>query len=252
MTTIAWDGKMLAADRRVSYGNCSDHQRTKIYRRGDGALCGAVGQSSRCAAFTRWFLSGEQGERPAMGEKSDAVHAIIVGADGVLTIHDEAGWFEVEAQFTAIGSGCDYALGAMAMGADAGDAVRTAIRFDGLTGGAVDVLWGESERQRQQSEDTRRVRWFATDPAPTNGIVVEAAENIDAFETGCNTWPAQFWEGQWWRVSVSPDVRFDRDACGKAFMMLPRMESITHIEPKTFAAWRHFAPAAHHAQRDAA
>lgn len=50
MTTIAWDGKTLAADRRVTCGGVTDAKVHKIVRREDGALAGSAGNTSLGAA----------------------------------------------------------------------------------------------------------------------------------------------------------------------------------------------------------
>jgi ATP-dependent protease HslVU (ClpYQ) peptidase subunit len=43
-------------------------------------------------------------------------------------------------KFQAIGSGLEYATGAMAMGADAKEAVRVAIKFDSDSGGRIHTM----------------------------------------------------------------------------------------------------------------
>lgn len=40
MTTIAWDGKMLAADKRMSYGTLTRTVR-KVFRIGDALVAGS-------------------------------------------------------------------------------------------------------------------------------------------------------------------------------------------------------------------
>lgn len=140
MTTIAWDGSTLAADRRVNFGGVTDAKTTKIVQRADGALAASSGSSSLGAAFKRWFLDGENGERPALDKGTENASGLIIRPSGVLIVHDVSGWYEAEAGFYALGSGWEIALGAMAMGATAEQAVRVAAKFDGNTGGDVDTL----------------------------------------------------------------------------------------------------------------
>jgi hypothetical protein len=140
MTTIAWDGKSLAGDRRISFGGITDASITKIVRREDGALCGTSGNSALGAAFKRWFLAGEESDRPSLEKGSEQTTAFIIRPCGQLVIHDHVGWYEAEAKTYAIGSGWELALGAMAMGATAEEAVRIAARLDGSTGSEIDVL----------------------------------------------------------------------------------------------------------------
>lgn len=140
MTTIVWDGQSLAADRRVNYGGVTDTKISKIVRRADGALAGSSGNTSLGAAFKRWFLNGESGDRPALEKGSETCNGLIIRPSGALEVHDHVGWYECDAGRYALGSGWEIALGAMAMGADAEAAVRVAAKFDGNTGDEIEVL----------------------------------------------------------------------------------------------------------------
>lgn len=141
MTTIAYrDGKM-AADRMVKCGAVAHHDITKIVRRMDGALCGTCGVSSLGFAFRKWFLGGEVGDKPSCGDSEDCnIHAIIVRPSGVVELHDFLGMSEIEGPFHAVGAGAEFALGAMAMGADAVQAVNIAAEFGVGRVGYVDCI----------------------------------------------------------------------------------------------------------------
>lgn len=139
MTTVAWDGKMLAADRRVSYGTMSDANTTKIVKSKKG-LCGAAGNTAMCAAFKRWFLAGEKGESPALARDGESATACIVRPDGVRIMYDSYGWYEVDPGPFALGSGWEIAMGALRKGASAQEAVAIAASIDGATGNEIDVL----------------------------------------------------------------------------------------------------------------
>lgn len=60
--------------------------------------------------------------------------------DGLIVSLNHTGWEHMRVPVFAAGSGCDYAYGAMAMGATAEEAVRAAIRFDVGCGGEITVL----------------------------------------------------------------------------------------------------------------
>ena len=139
MTTIAWDGDTLAADRRVSYGTISDAKVTKISKTKKG-LCGAAGVTSMCAAFRRWFEAGEKGDPPYMGKDGDTATGFIIRPDGTRIMYDQHGWYKTDPGPFAMGSGFEVALGAMAQGAAADKAVQVAAEFDGSTGNEVDTL----------------------------------------------------------------------------------------------------------------
>lgn len=139
MTTIAWDGKTLAADRRVSYGSISDAKTTKIAKTKYG-LCGASGNSSLGAAFKRWFQNGEKGDPPPLGKDGETATAFIIRGAGVRLHYDQWGWYEADPGPFAMGSGYEIAIGAMESGKTAVEAVQTAAKLDGYTGDEIDTL----------------------------------------------------------------------------------------------------------------
>lgn len=137
MTTIAWDGKTLAADRQVTFHNSTaDGEIMKIARAPDGSLTGSCGDLYSAGAWLRWFESG-LGDRPPV---ADDFSALIVRRNGTLELHRQAGWVQLHAPRFTMGSGADYATGAMVMGADAVRAVHVAAMFDIGTGDTVDAL----------------------------------------------------------------------------------------------------------------
>lgn len=142
MTTIAWDGNMMAGDRRVSYGPGRMGQATKIARReSDGALIGSAGSTPICQALHRWFLAGEVGEAPKLEhDKDNAVGGFIVRPCGAIDDLTVCGIARIASRLYARGGGADYALGAMSMGADARRAVEIAAQWDNGTGDGVDTL----------------------------------------------------------------------------------------------------------------
>lgn len=141
MTTVAWDGKRLAADRKITTcGGIHDCNMTKIVKRKDGSLCGVGGSTALAFAFQKWFLKGGKGKLPLLKDGDADINAIVISPQGKLTVYDPSGYFEADAPFYAIGTGYELALGAMAMGAEADTAVRVASQFDSKTGNIVDVL----------------------------------------------------------------------------------------------------------------
>lgn len=142
MTTIAWDGKTLAADRRVNFGTASFATTQKIYRRKDGALIGGIGGTGICSEYIRWFLAGEKGKTSPKLRDADGKDTImiIVYPSGKLEMRDDDGRYEITADKTAIGSGGEVALGALMAGATALEAVAIAAKVDGYTGPEIDVL----------------------------------------------------------------------------------------------------------------
>ena len=105
----------------------------KIVRREDGALCGGAGHASVVQAFQRWFLDGEEGDPPVEEETK----ALVISPRGKVEMFECDGTIEWRAPYVAIGSGKEFALGAMFMGADAVQAVKAAMKFDPYSGGKV-------------------------------------------------------------------------------------------------------------------
>ena len=137
MTTIAWDGTVLAGDRRISSGTVT-YSTTKIRRTQDGRLIGATGDYGVCAALLDWLERG--GTRPSGQDSERWASAIEILPDGTCWMHNRDGRWRVEDEFVAIGSGRDYAMAVMALGRSACEGVGIAARFDPGTGNGVDTL----------------------------------------------------------------------------------------------------------------
>lgn len=133
----------MAADSRA-YGGRGQHSpgtKRKAHRLDDGTRIGIVsavlGEPER---FLAWYKAGAD---PAewKGDKPD-LRALVVKPSGEVFLYDEgltpSG--PIACDHYAIGSGSDFALGAMAMGADAAQAVRVAAIYDSNSGGEPTVL----------------------------------------------------------------------------------------------------------------
>jgi len=137
MTTIAWDGAVLAADRRITSGTVT-YSTTKIRRTADGRLIGATGDYGVCSAMLDWLENG--GNRPTCQDSERWISALEVMPDGSCWMHNRDSRWRVEDSFVAVGSGRDFAMATMALGYNAARAVEIASRFDPGTGNGVDEL----------------------------------------------------------------------------------------------------------------
>ena len=140
MTTIAYRDGVLAADSQVSRcGN--DSGRTTKLRKVGGLVVGGCGTTSLCQRFIGWIAAGMQGHPPTLqiGDSSACVMAIMPNGTIVEWNGDHPPDI-VRAEFAAWGSGADVALGAMAFGATAAEAVEAAATLDHATGGPITVL----------------------------------------------------------------------------------------------------------------
>lgn len=137
MTTIAYRKGVLAADTRMIQGSAIIGNVTKIVRRDDGALAGGAGDLAWVQAFHRWFMAGEEGDPPIL---EDGSKGLIVRRRKPVEMFEPGGTVEWKPPYLAIGSGKEFALGAMFAGASAIEAIKAAMAFDPGTGGEVMVL----------------------------------------------------------------------------------------------------------------
>lgn len=141
MTTIAWDGKTLAADRRSVYGGCIQ-ETCKVFRAGDCLVAGA-GEFSFILAMVDWVRRGRipEGFPASQRDKDDWQPVMVVDAENRVLIYERTPhgipW---QKPFAAIGSGKPFALAAMHLGRTASEAVAVAAEFDPFTGNGVNTL----------------------------------------------------------------------------------------------------------------
>lgn len=140
MTIIAWRDGIVAADSLATSDDVVTSRKfKKIRRMADGRVAAMMGAAVGAQEILRWIEGGEVGEQPRFeGEKSATV--VVIGPEG-LTSYDEYGKELIsEAPYRAFGCGRDLALGAMAAGATAEEAVRAACEHSVYCGGEITVL----------------------------------------------------------------------------------------------------------------
>ena len=141
MTVIAWDGLILAADKQATYG---DHRKmsTKIFCVDNGsviAVCGAVAKGLK---IVEWFKSGcKRDDWPDTIQESDGwAQLIVASTDGVYWYDRLPYPIPLEQPFMAWGNGDEFAMGALAMGATAIEAVEIASKYCEGCGMGVDYF----------------------------------------------------------------------------------------------------------------
>lgn len=144
MTVIAWDGKTLAADKRMTLGSHVNTV-TKLFRAGPYIL-GFTGSGKHIGAFLAWINDGMNPKDFPETPTDDQIHAIAVTRDGVVWKFEGTA-YPVRVEDTTVAAGCgrDYARAAMFLGCDAAKAVEVACQFDENCGNGVDTLTFESE-----------------------------------------------------------------------------------------------------------
>ena len=141
MTTIAWDGNTLAADKRAVNG--TSHSTVTKIRKIKGELCGGGGQFSSVLEMFEWINKGKKPEEFPKSQLDDDKWApilVITKTNKILKYEQSPIPIEYEDGMQAIGSGRDYALAAMHLGKNAKEAIEVASKFDPHTGNGVDTL----------------------------------------------------------------------------------------------------------------
>ncbi len=156
MTTIATDGRTIAGDTLITFGDeRSQIPHTKIVVR-NGYVVGFAGVAAFMEDAVAWFVGSRRpDECPVPTEGTWAL--VAVDREGriyyVTSVVQRA--LMVAAPF-AIGSGGEFALGAMFAGAPARAAVEIAAKLNIYTGGSIseiDIVQALSEQPMQQAAE---------------------------------------------------------------------------------------------------
>lgn len=120
MTVIVWDGTTLAADRlATSQGHKAIVD--KLFRLNDGGLGAYMGCPTHGNMLLDWYNKGadpEKWPKPPIGPDDNA-HLVVVKTDGFVYMFEGPVPFKLYDRQWAGGVGRAYAVGAMAMGANA-------------------------------------------------------------------------------------------------------------------------------------
>lgn len=139
MTTIAYRDGVLAADSLVTLGETALPGATKkITRLPSGDLFGFCGALADGMMLLKALLDEEE-DLPTW--RGGTTGVLIEKKTGRISVYEGHGPFIYEpARFGAWGSGMEFALGALAAGASAEQAVKIATKFDINSRGPVRAL----------------------------------------------------------------------------------------------------------------
>jgi hypothetical protein len=142
---------MVADTRAFFYHSRPIGVSTKIFNR-NGVLYGASsGSTGVASALCDWFRDHD-GNVDEMPDKlsNESFTLLAVNPDGVARYFGEEWcWKAVEAPFYALGSGMEYALGALYQGASAIEAVQIACKCDIWSDHPLTVLTHKDVDKRQ-------------------------------------------------------------------------------------------------------
>lgn len=151
MTTIAWDGETLCADRMSCSGN-TKREVQKAWRVKSATTSAVENQFGfrkivlfawsgeyQDALAVRDFINGDRHELPKI-EDHESCGLIITEDKQALRLEWRLLPSPIKERFYALGSGRDFAIGAMYYGLTAEQGVRVALDYDVYTGLGVDIL----------------------------------------------------------------------------------------------------------------
>lgn len=141
MTTIAYhhDTRRIAVDGRITVGDliaCDSYQKWRAVDEEIWFLTGATADFDRFIAYHQKRLSGQP-------EHVVSCSAIVASTDGCFEVgltREGEPWRSLVTYDTAMGSGRDFALGAMDHGKCAVEAIKYASKRDSATGGKISVF----------------------------------------------------------------------------------------------------------------
>ena len=134
MTTIAFDGKTLAADTAMEFDGIKVRFTGKLRRFASGCLAGFAGDVPSGIKLLDWLESDDLNAKLELDADVD-VGAILVTPDGGLTLYGGDGVeIPLEGPYATLGSGAALALGVLIAGKSAVDAVQAAIERDPNSG----------------------------------------------------------------------------------------------------------------------
>ena len=161
MTIICWKSPYLASDSRiVESSDITSDNVQKIFKLKNGSLIGLAGDvnfQEVTDLFNRQKLGKLPTTKQLIGIGVD-FRSIYVRFDGtvfdILASFDSGRWgaqvIEIKEPYYAVGSGSAYALGALAAGATASQAVKITCRHDNNCGGKVQNVKLDIQQKEEQ------------------------------------------------------------------------------------------------------
>jgi ATP-dependent protease HslVU (ClpYQ) peptidase subunit len=144
VTTIAYSNGILAADSLINYGTFSNGEVNKIHIvtiHGRKAMLAVAGAVWVIEPLIEWIEAGaEQDEIPhCILHAVKDFSCIMIDDEGNVWEFNNGYFLRCGVEYIAIGSGQMFALGAMAAGVSAPEAVAASMKHDKATGGAITI-----------------------------------------------------------------------------------------------------------------
>lgn len=147
MTTIAVDRTAMAGDLQCTNSRTGTKWKckTKIYKFDahpsiypEPFIVGFSGSTADMIGVSEFFSNPDRWKR---GPTTKNIMGLVLVPDGTIYLfEDYTSWILVDQPYAAIGTGAEYALGAMVQGATPKQAVRASMKHDIYTGMGVKEL----------------------------------------------------------------------------------------------------------------
>lgn len=142
MTTIAFDGKILAADKQATTNGLM-HTTTKVFRISPYIRVAFAGSAPIGRELLNWAKKGfDPEEFPEVARDMEENYTVLVVVEGnELRCYEASPYSMVfEDPYFATGSGAGIATAAMALGKNAIEAIELTTQLDSQTGMGIDFL----------------------------------------------------------------------------------------------------------------
>lgn len=137
MTTIAWDGENFVADKQTTKGSLRGSI-SKIYEVRDGFFIAGCGDMEEIALVIDWIRKGSKKKNKP---EIDCSEFLLLDKKDKSCYHMSSKLVMIPSNIpAAIGSGGDFAMGAMLAGVNAIQAVEIASKLDVYTGEGYTVI----------------------------------------------------------------------------------------------------------------
>ena len=125
MTTIAWDGLVLAGDTLL-VGRSFTRKGDKLFTINKDIYFGGCGCREDCLAVVEW-LRNQRNDKPDL---DDSFAGILVEKGKAYRLESKLMKSEIKEKHHSVGSGASHAIVAMYLGQGAVEAIHTAAIFD--------------------------------------------------------------------------------------------------------------------------
>ena len=145
MTTIAVSRNQIAADKQATHsGGLQFKIKTKLFTFSNKEFyphefhVGLAGNLDKFQSILMFFQDPHGFDEPPKDKHTEGV--ILTGDGKIYTFSNPVNWMMIDEPFYAIGSGMNFAIGAMAMGATPKQAIQIASKYGTGSGMGVSVI----------------------------------------------------------------------------------------------------------------